>query len=113
MPAGSALITTSSSAGAATLGATLASTLTTAGIGAGINIGIYFLNRWLNPRPDAPAVEFQINPQVVPARYIFGKQRTAGVPFYWGVKGGYLYIGLAISEGSCESIERVYINGQL
>ena len=111
---GAPAVTTAGAAsiGAATIGATITSALASAGIGAAINIGVYFLNRWLNPRPDAPAVEFEINPQVVPARYVFGQQRTGGVPFYWGVQGGYLYLGLAISEGECESIERIYINGQ-
>ncbi len=50
--------------------------------------------------------------EVVPARWVLGTARVPGVLCYFGSSGRHASMGLLISEGECEGIDRVcWING--
>ena len=50
--------------------------------------------------------------EIVPARWVLGTARVPGVLCYFGSSGRHASMGLLISEGECEGIDRVcWING--
>ena len=62
--------------------------------------------------PDAPSVTSNISESISSARFVYGETRVGGVVCYAGEKDKDLWLVMALSEGACEEITGLYIDGQ-
>jgi len=84
-------------------------------IPAGISIGVHYAIRALTRR-DEPERDFRTTllSEITPARYVIGRARTGGVLVFADVvnDGRTIQLGIALSEGPCEKIETLWIDGE-
>ena len=124
-------------AGAAALGAAAATgaaiTLATFAVPAAITLGVGIVARAFAPKApslgglgDRGSSESTINESITPARWIVGTQRVTGrVVWVWveedpdkdddddeDEESDILHMAMVISEGACEGIEEIFMNGE-
>ena len=85
------------------------------GLLSGAAYGASALSRAIRPGQRVTGIQGVKRPilsEIVPARIIFGRAKVSGVLFYWGDRGKVARMGLALSEGACDSIEEIELDGE-
>ena len=103
-----AIITVAVSGGAATVGAFILKTLAVAA-------GTYIVGRLTEKdikNPETVAPERSITASSVAARWVVGRARVGGTIVYAGAHERDLVMVIALSQGECEAIESVWIDGE-
>ena len=83
-----------------------------------ISLGVNFAIRLLIPRgrqrlsATGPETKGQIRAEVHPARWIVGRAKVGGALAYFGSRGRDARMVLVLSEGECEKIEKLWIDGE-
>ena len=88
-------------------------------LGALVGGGLSLVSALLTPRPDIGSLRGNITNTlrvaVSPARWIVGRARVGGVLVFYAEpdvkRNGNLLLALVVSEGPCEEIERIWIDG--
>jgi len=85
-----------------------------------ITAGLALLSYLLTPKPKIGTLDSTVTrtqrSAVAPARWILGRARVAGQMVYYeenvspGARNGECYVALVLSEGSCDSIEKIWID---
>ena len=82
-------------------------------IGLAVGGGLALVSALLTPRPDVGSLRGDtlatIRVPVAPARWIVGRARTGAVMVFFHEDDRVLHMALVLSEGSCDSIERIWI----
>lgn len=82
---------------------------------AAVTTATTFVLRWLSTGDrdlNFPAARSLVRGAVVPARWVVGRARVAGVLHYWGAQHRTARMGVILSEGPCDRVEAVWIDGE-
>lgn len=85
-----------------------------------ITAGLALLTYLLTPKPKVGTLDNTVTrtqrSAVAPARWILGRARVGGVMVYYeenvspGARNGECYVALVLSEGVCDSIEKIWVD---
>ncbi len=81
-------------------------------------VSLAALQYLLTPRPNVPGIganrpdtKSTVRAAVAPARWVVGRARVGGNMVFYHEINNVLHLAMVLSEGACDSIERVWVNG--